>query len=81
MQEQHPNSLEKVGTGLACSVETYRGCNIELVNNRSGFNGLSTNKSGEVRKIEVKSMAVVLLKLVPPAAIAESHAPSRAGTG
>lgn len=30
MQEQHPNSLEKVGTGLVCSVETYRGCNIEV---------------------------------------------------
>jgi hypothetical protein len=56
MQEQHPNSLEKVGVGLVCSVETYRGCNIELVKKQSGFNGLSTNKDGEVRKIEVKSM-------------------------
>jgi hypothetical protein len=56
MREQHPNSLEKVGVGLACSVETYRGCNIQLVKKQSGFNGLSTNKNGEVRKIEVKSM-------------------------
>lgn len=56
MQEQHPNSLEKVGVGLVCSVETFRGCNIELVKKQSGFNGLSTNKDGEVRKIEVKSM-------------------------
>ncbi len=56
MQEQHPNSLEKVGVGLVCSVETYRGCNIVLVKKQSGFNGLSTNKDGEVRKIEVKSM-------------------------
>ena len=56
MRETHPNTLEKVGVGLVCSVETYRGCNIELVNKKSGFNGLSTNKGGEVRKIEVKSM-------------------------
>jgi hypothetical protein len=56
MQEQHPNSIEKVGTGLVCSVETYRGCNIKLVKKQSGFNGLSTNKDGEVRKIEVKTM-------------------------
>jgi hypothetical protein len=54
--EQHPNSLEKIGVGLVCSVETYRGCNIQLVKKQSGFNGLSTNKDGEVRKIEVKSM-------------------------
>lgn len=56
MREQHPNSLEKVGIGLACSVETFRGCQIQLVKKTSGFNGLSTNKDGEVRKIEVKSM-------------------------
>jgi hypothetical protein len=56
MSEQHPNSLEKVGVGLVCSVETFRGCNIQLVKKTSGFNGLSTNKSGEVRKIEVKTM-------------------------
>jgi hypothetical protein len=56
MLELHPNSLEKVGVGLACSVETYRGCTIQLVKKDSGFNGLSTNKNGEVRKIEVKTM-------------------------
>lgn len=56
MLEYHPNSLEKVGVGLACSVETYKGCNIKLVKKTSGFNGLSTNKDGEVRKIEVKTM-------------------------
>lgn len=53
---EHPNSLEKIGTGLVCAVETFRGCNIHLVNKKSGFNGLSTNKMGEVRKIEVKCM-------------------------
>lgn len=56
MDEKHPNSLEKIGTGLVCSVETFRGCSIQLVKRQSGFNGLSTNKDGEVRKIEVKSM-------------------------
>jgi hypothetical protein len=57
LEPQHPNSLEKVGVGLVCSVETFRGCNIQLVKRASGFNGLSTNKDGEVRKIEVKSMS------------------------
>ncbi|MFZ5910002.1 MAG: hypothetical protein ACOYYU_08320 [Chloroflexota bacterium] len=56
MLELHPNSLEKVGVGLVCSVETFRGCTIKLVKKQSGFNGLSTNNDGEVRKIEVKSM-------------------------
>lgn len=56
MPDVHPNSLEKVGVGLATSVETYKGCNITLVKKNSGFNGLSTNKDGEVRKIEVKTM-------------------------
>jgi len=52
-----PAALEKVGVGLVCSAETFRGCSIQLVRKNSGFNGLSTNKGGEVRKIEVKSMA------------------------
>lgn len=56
MREIHPNTLEKIGLGLTCSVETYRGCKVQLVSKQSGFNGLSTNKDGEVRKIEVKSM-------------------------
>lgn len=56
MREQHPNTVEKIGVGLVCSVETFRGCAIQLVSKTSGFNGLSTNKDGEVRKIEVKSM-------------------------
>ena len=56
MNPQHSNSVEKVGIGLACSVETFRGCTINLVKKNSGFNGLSTNKDGDVRKIEVKTM-------------------------
>lgn len=55
-ETSHPNALEKVGVGLACSVETFKGCNIQLVKKTSGFNGLSTNKDCEVRKIEVKTM-------------------------
>ena len=49
--------MEKVGVGLVCSVETFRGCTIQIVQRNSGFNGISTNKNGDVRKIEVKSMA------------------------
>ncbi|MGH7953007.1 MAG: protein NO VEIN domain-containing protein [Limisphaerales bacterium] len=56
MLEHGPNSLEKVGMGHVTSVETFKGCRIELVRRTSGFNGLSTNKDGEVRKIEVKTM-------------------------
>jgi hypothetical protein len=56
MREKHGSSIEKVGVGLVCSVETFKGCNINLVKRTSGFNGLSIYKSGEVRKIEVKTM-------------------------
>lgn len=31
MMENHPNALEKVGIGLACSVETFKGCKIQLI--------------------------------------------------
>lgn len=53
---RHGATIEKLGLGLTCSVETFRGCRIELVKRTSGFNGLSTNKEGKVRKIEVKTM-------------------------
>ena len=56
MREKHGSSIEKVGIGLVCSVETFKGCTISLVKRTSGFNGLSIYKSGEVRKIEVKTM-------------------------
>ena len=56
MREKHGSSIEKVGVGLVCSVETFKGCNINLVKRTSGFNGLSIYKNGEVRKIEVKTM-------------------------
>ncbi|MBI5475733.1 MAG: hypothetical protein HY964_03245 [Ignavibacteriales bacterium] len=52
----YSSSIEKIGTGLVCSLETFKGAKIELVNRRSGFNGLSVYKNGKVRKIEVKTM-------------------------
>lgn len=56
MREIHGATIEKMGTGLVSSVETYKGCRIEFVKRLSGFNGLSIYKSGEVRKIEIKTM-------------------------
>jgi len=53
---EHTSSIEKIGTGLVCSVETYKGARIELVRRTSGFNGLSIYKNGKVRKIEIKTM-------------------------
>lgn len=53
---QDNSSIEKIGTGLVCSLETFKGAEIELVNRRSGFNGLSVYKNGKIRKIEVKTM-------------------------
>jgi hypothetical protein len=52
----HSNSIEKIGTGLVCSLETFKGAKIELVKRLSGFNGLSVYKDGKVRKIEIKTM-------------------------
>lgn len=56
MREIHGGTIEKVGMGLVCSVETFKGCQIKLVKRVLGFNGLSTYKSGEARKIELKTM-------------------------
>lgn len=56
MAKQHGGTVEKIGMGLVCSVETFKGGNIQLVKRLSGFNGLSTYNSGEVRKIELKTM-------------------------
>jgi hypothetical protein len=52
---EHSNSIEKIGTGLVCSLETFKGAEIKLVKRLSGFNGLSVYKYGQVRKIEVKT--------------------------
>ncbi|MDR0927377.1 MAG: hypothetical protein LBO69_06375 [Ignavibacteria bacterium] len=50
------NQIEKVGTGLVASLETFKGAKIELAHRSSGFNGLSVYKDGRTRKIEVKTM-------------------------
>jgi len=56
MREIHGATTEKIGTGLVCSVETFKGGWIKLVKRTSGFNGLSTYKNGESRRIEIKTM-------------------------
>lgn len=47
---------EARGWGLVTSLETSRGFSLTLTSKRSGFNGLSINRHGEVRKIEVKTV-------------------------
>ena len=31
MEKQHGGSIEKIGMGLVCSIETYKKANIQLV--------------------------------------------------
>ena len=56
MPEEHSSRTEARGWGLVTSFETSRGFSLTLTAKRSGFNGLSISKSGEVRKIEVKTV-------------------------
>ena len=56
MREIHGATTEKIGTGLVCSVETFKGGDIKLVKRTSGFNGLSIYSNGNCRKIEIKTM-------------------------
>lgn len=56
MPKIHGSSTETLGWSLISSLETHRGCTIHLVNKKSGFNGLSTYHSGEIRKIELKTV-------------------------
>lgn len=56
MKEIHGGTVEKVGMGLVCAVEMYKGCSMKIVNRTLGFNGLSTNLNGNQRKIELKTM-------------------------
>ena len=46
MREIHGATTEKIGTGLVCSVETFKGGDIKLVKRTSGFNGFSIYKKG-----------------------------------
>lgn len=56
MATSHGNTTEKSGWILIASLETYRGCSIQPAEKQSGFNGLSTSQSGEIRKIELKTI-------------------------
>lgn len=56
MPRAHGSETETLGWSLVSSLETYRGHSIKLVNKQSGFNGLSTSRSGEIRKIELKTV-------------------------
>ena len=56
MAEEHSSRVEVRGWGLVTSLETSRGFSLSITAKRSGFNGLSISKSGEVRKIEVKAV-------------------------
>lgn len=56
MPKVHGSSTETLGWSLVSSLETHKGCSISLVAKGSGFNGLSTNLSGEKRKIELKTV-------------------------
>lgn len=48
--------IEVQGWALVVSLETHRGFTLTLTDKRSGFNGLSINRMGDVRKIEVKTV-------------------------
>jgi len=56
MPDEHTSRVEARGWGLVTSLETSRGFALTLTAKRSGFNGLSISRSGEVRKIEVKTI-------------------------
>jgi hypothetical protein len=56
MENEHSSSVELRGWGLVTALETYRGFSLTLTAKKSGFNGLSINKAGEVRKVEVKAV-------------------------
>lgn len=56
MTDEHTSRVEARGWGLVTSLETFRGFSLSITAKRSGFNGLSISKSGEVRKIEVKTV-------------------------
>lgn len=56
MISEHSSRVEARGWGLVASLETFRGFSTTMTTRRSGFNGLSISKSGEVRKIEIKTV-------------------------
>jgi len=56
MPANHGSSTESRGWALVASLETFKGCTINIVAKGSGFNGLSTSLLGQVRKIELKTV-------------------------
>jgi hypothetical protein len=56
MLKEHGSSTESRGWALVASLETFKGCTINIVAKGSGFNGLSTSLSGKVRRIELKTV-------------------------
>jgi len=56
MLREHGSSIESRGWALVASLETFKGCTIKIVQKGTGFNGLSTNLSGKLRKIELKTV-------------------------
>ena len=56
MNEVHSATTEKIGAGLVSSVETFKGRSLEFVKRLSGFNGISSSRDGDVRKVEIKTM-------------------------
>jgi hypothetical protein len=56
MEGEHTSKTEARGWGLVSSLETFRGFKLTFSSKRSGFNGLSVSKLGDVRKVEVKTV-------------------------
>jgi hypothetical protein len=57
MEKVHGGTTESRGWALVASLETFRGCSIKFASKGSGFNGMSTSMSGEIRKIELKTVS------------------------
>ncbi|MBA7672273.1 hypothetical protein ES703_80448 [subsurface metagenome] len=57
MEKVHGGTTESLGWALVASLETFRGCSIKFASKGSGFNGISISKSGETRKIELKTVS------------------------
>lgn len=57
MEKVHGGTTESRGWALVASLETFRGCSIKFASKGSGFNGVSVSKSGETRKIELKTVS------------------------
>lgn len=57
MEKVHGGTTESRGWALVASLETFRGCSIKFASKVSGFNGMSISKSGETRKIELKTVS------------------------